>query len=70
MTKVKVEFFKHTGRWYDQFEYETTLPVYEIIKIKEEAEFKSGFIKGMDFTIEVDKPCEGWNKYLFFANKD
>ncbi len=67
MTKVKVEFFKYTGKWYSSFEFETRLPAFEMAKIKEEVMLHSEFIKNMNFTIEVDEKEKGWNKYLFFS---
>ena len=68
MTKVKVEFFKYTGKWYDSFEFESELPAFELAKIKDEARAKKEFIKGMSFTLEVDQKDGGWNKYLFLTN--
>ena len=67
MTKVKVEFFKYTGKWYDSFEFESELPTFELDKIKDEAMTKKEFIKGMGFTLEVDQRDGGWNKYLFLT---
>lgn len=68
MTKVKIEFFKYTGKWYDSFEFESELPVVELDKIKDEAQTKKEFIKGMSFTLEVDQEDKRWNKYLFLVN--
>lgn len=65
MTKVKVEFFKYTGKWYSSFEFETKTPAFEMVKIKEEAKHQDAFIDDMSFTIEVDQKELGWNKYLF-----
>lgn len=67
MTKVKVEFFKYTGKWYDEFEFESELPAFELVKIKDEARTKKEFIKGMSFTIEV-RQNRTFNKYLFLTN--
>lgn len=69
MTKVKVEFFKYTGKHYDSFEYESALPCFDMVKIKEEAIKQKEFITGMNFTIEVDGGEKGWNKYLFLIQE-
>lgn len=66
MTKVKVEFFKYTGKWYSSFEFETPIKVFEMQSIVIDAKTKPEFINGMDFTVEVDDG-KGWNKYLFYA---
>jgi len=68
MTKVRVDFYKYTGKHYDSFEYVSELPCFEIPKIRDEVQFKSEFIKGMNFTIEVDEQHKGWNKYLFLVD--
>lgn len=65
MTRVKVEFFKYTGKWYTSFEFESNFAAHQLIEIKEEAKKKSEFITDMSFTIEVDEENKGWNKYLF-----
>lgn len=66
MTKVKVEFFKYTGKYYSSFEYETKLPAHQMIEIVKEAKTKDDFITEMAFfTIEVDQKNGGWNKWLF-----
>lgn len=67
MTKVRIEFFKYTGKHYDSFEYESGLPCHEMIRIKHEAMRKKEFINGMNFTVEVDGREKGWNKYLFLV---
>lgn len=66
-TRVKVEFFKDTGKFYTSFEYRSFLPVFEITEIKDEVEKKGEFIKGMAYTIEVCyfNKDSSWNKYLF-----
>lgn len=66
MTKVKIEFFKHTGKWYTSFEFETNLPAHQLLEIKQLAEKRKEFIRGMTFTVEADQEGAGWNKYLFF----
>lgn len=67
MTKVKVDFYKYTGKWYDSFEYDSHHHAFDMVKIKEEALKRNEFIKGMNFTIEVDELGKGWNKYLFLV---
>lgn len=68
-TKVKVEFFKYTGKWYSSFEFETELKCFQMPEIKKEAQGKREFIDRMDFTVEVNSINEiGWNKYLFSSD--
>lgn len=68
MTRVKVEFFKETGKWYTSFEFYSEFRPYQFDSIKAEVLSKPEFIKHMNFTIEVDLADGGWNKYLFIVD--
>lgn len=68
MTKVKIEFFKGSGKWYEELEFETSTPSFELTQLKKEAASKIGFIIGMNFTLEVSDSVGSWNKYLFLVD--
>lgn len=68
MTKVKIEFFKSSGKWYETLEFETTLPAHESHEIARGASFLEGFIKDMNYTLEVSDSTGSWNKYLILVD--
>lgn len=67
-TKVKIEFFRQSGKWYDTSYIETDLMPDEMEEIIAEAKKSQSFnfLKSMMFTIEA-KRDRIWNKRLFKA---
>lgn len=70
-SKIKLELFKDSGKYYDTIEYESEFPCHEANKLIEEA--KTKFISDFDFTIEMEElnaPGHyAWNKYLVKNSK-
>ena len=65
-TKVKVEFFKDTGKFYHSFQFDTIEECFEVNKIKQIAMIDTRFLNSMNYTIEVQSlTSDAWNKYLF-----
>ncbi len=63
LTKIKVEFFKTSGKYYDSFKFisETSIGSIDIIKV--EIMNHPKFLTDMDYTFEVEQ-LDAWGKYL------
>ncbi|MEX0598150.1 MAG: hypothetical protein WD512_16805 [Candidatus Paceibacterota bacterium] len=51
MTTVRIDFFKHTGKWYSSFGFNTYYPCFETAELIRRAEQDERFIKDMSFII-------------------
>jgi hypothetical protein len=65
-TKVKVTFFKGTGKWYSSFEFKTKWCCGNISDLKKECISHKEFIGDMDWTMEFNS-VNGimFNMYLY-----
>ena len=53
-TKVKVDFYKATGKWYTTMRFESEHEPYDMLEIKDEVMSKNP-IKNQNFIIEASK---------------
>ena len=67
-TKIKVEFFKSSGKFYTSFSCTTPVRIHETTELRTICVQYPQFVYGMDFTMEVeDESISAWNKYLYGA---
>lgn len=73
-TKVKIEYFKSWGsnKHYDSIEYESEIPCFDGVKLKEEAAEKmKQFASEFHYTVEVEsleKDNHAWNKFIVVSD--
>ncbi len=65
-TKITVNFFKESGKWYDRVEIESQIEPYNISDIKLAVRELNPIANSMDHTIEISKD-DMWNMYLVKA---
>ena len=54
MTRIKVDFFKDTGKWYTSLEYSSVdIPVWDSDKLNNFVRSQPEFTHGMDYIIEA-----------------
>jgi hypothetical protein len=53
ITKVKVDFFKNTGKYYTSIEFNTDTQVWDTDKLNNEVHAQVGFIGFMLYTMEA-----------------